>query len=175
MKHLKTFSQLNEGFVESDPKKEFEKQFNLVFDISKAIITGFYTPEILKEINKEKPEIVKAFKGYFNLSNKAQKILKKIKPLGLSKDKRKAAKQLKALTELASSLKEGFDALKTFKKKTDKGLKSNEGIGTVVGNTLRNVLTGQFIINLLKNLKSNLLDSEAELHTVQDVFDIKDY
>ena len=173
MKHIKTFTQLNEGLDTNSQKKEFDKQIKLIEDISKAILDAKDFKETLKSMQKENPEVAKNFKGYFDLALKASKIVKKIKVKGLSSKNREAVKQLKAISDFADSLKEGFKNIKTLKNKTQ--VKNNEGLGNVVGNTLRNILTGQWIINILKGVKSNLMDSSNELNTLQDYFDINDY
>lgn len=170
-----TFQQLNEGLLmDKNPSKSFDVQLKMIDDMSNAINTKEFKDKI-KLVQKDNPDLAKALNGYVSLATKAKKIVTKVKSKGMSKDRKESIKQMNALKDFSEELKGGFDLLKKFSNKADKGLKNNEGIGTVIGNTLRNVLTGQWIINLLKNAKSNLMDSEAELKTVQDVFDIKDY
>lgn len=170
MKHLKSFSQLNEGLNEPNLKKSFESNLKLLDDLSKAIIGG---KDLYKIAQKEKPELAKGIKQLFDLASKSQKMVKSIKAKGLSGNQKKAAKQVKALEEFAGSLKTGFNQLKTFKKKTE-GVE-NEGLADVVTNTLGNIITGKWIVNLIKNIKSNMTDSYTDFETIQDVFDIKDY
>ena len=175
MKYMKTFVQLNEGISESSNlENQFIVQLKTIDDISKAISGSSYMKDVLKTVQKEKPEIAKTFKGYFDLSSKAQKLVKAVKSKGLSKHPKKAQKQLSSLKNLAVALKEGLNNLKTFKKKTESESK-NEGLGNIIGNALRNVLTGRWIINLMKSVRANMVDSYNEFGTVEDVFDLKDY
>ena len=181
MKHIKTFDQLNEGIgsslsaaFTSDLDKDYKLQIKTIEDISKSILSSSDLKNLLSSVQKENPD-VKQLKKYIDLASKSQKLISKVKSNGLSNRRSEAKKQIKALTEFAESLKDGFKLIKNFKTKAEKGLKSNEGIGNVVGNTLRNVLTGKWIVNILKSVKSNLVDSENEFKSVQDVFDINDY
>lgn len=164
--------------VDSNLKKEFDAKLKLMDEISKSILDAKDFKNRLKLMKKEKPELGKAmgdYKDYLDLASNAQKMAKQIRTKGLSTDRKKATKQIRALQDFTGSLKEVFDYLKKFDKKTEKGFESNEGIGTIIGNALRNILTGQWIVNLAKNLKGGLMDSQADMTTVQDVFDIKDY
>src|SRR3990170_2783307 len=103
MKYLKTFNQLNEGLSEaSNLKKTFDYQLKQIDDISKSIVGS---KDLLKAIQKEKPDVAKSLKGYFDLSVKAQKLVKAVKSKGLSTNRKKSEKQIKALTNFSSSLK----------------------------------------------------------------------
>jgi len=178
MKHLQTYQQLNESMIDSNLKKEFAFTLKQMDEISNAILNAKDFKNRVKLMKKENPDIGKAmgdYKEYLDLATKVQKIVKQIRSKGLSSDRRKATKQLRAIQGFSGTLKTVFDNLNKFDKKTKKGFESNEGIATIIGNTLRNILTGQFIVNILKTIKGNLMDSQAELTTVQDVFDIKDY
>ena len=176
MKHLKTFQQLNEGLDQSpNLQKSFDENVKLIDDVSKAIVNAKEFKERLESMKKNSPEVYKSFKGYFELAEKAQKSIKKIKSKGLSKNKDEAKKQVDALSGFADSLRAGFKNLKEVNDKTKKAFKNNEGLGNIVGNTLRNILTGKWIVNILKSVKSNLMDTRNEYETVQDMFDIKDY
>lgn len=177
MKHIKTFQQLNEGLEvasSSDLDKQFKQQVKSIEDISKSILGSKELKDLLATAQKENPD-VKQFRKYFDLASKSEKLVKKMRSNGMSSNKREARKQIEAITKFADSLKEGFGIIKNFKKKAEKGLETKEGLGNIVGNTLRNILTGKFIVNILKSVKSNLVDSYNEYNTVQDMFDIKDY
>ncbi len=182
MKNIKTYEDfLNEGLVQkifgsrSSLEKEFEKQLKIAEEISTTISTAKDFKEKLKSIQKENSDVAKQFKQYFELAPKAKSIVAEIKKVGLSNKTKKAEKQLKSLTNFVDTLKAGFNNIKTLDKKTKKGFEQNEGIGTVIGNVLRNVLTGQFAINLIKNAKTNLMDANQDMTTLKDVFDINDY
>lgn len=175
MKHIKTFQQLNESQVfTGDPAKDFKNQVKIIDDISKAILGSKELKDLIVTAQKENPQ-VKELKKYFDLATKAQKLVKKVQSAGLSKNKRESKKQLDAITKFAGTLKEGFKLLKTFKKKAEKGTEVEEGIGNMIGNALRSILTGKFIVNLISHVKTNMTDSYNEINTVQDLFDLKDY
>jgi len=175
MKHIKTFQQLNEGLnQEADLDKAFKLQVKNIEDISKAILGSKDLKDILATAQKENPQI-KELKKYFDLATKSEKLVKKIRSNGLSPKRREAKKQIEAITKFADSLKEGFNILKTFKKKAAKGMETKEGLLDVVGNTLKNIVTGKWILNIVSLVKSNLVDTYNEYGTVQDMFDVKDY
>ena len=54
-------------------------------------------------------------------------------------------------------------------------METKEGLLDVVGNTLKNIVTGKWILNIVSLVKSNLVDTYNEYGTVQDMFDVKDY
>lgn len=172
MKHIKSF-QLYEGL--NDNQTKFKENLEIIDKISKEISTSKNFKERLAVMHKEKPELAKSFKGYYDFAHKAQKMIKQVKSQGLSKDSAQADLQIKALDKLARTAEESFANMKTLIKKTESAFTSNEGIGNIIGNALRNVLTGKWILNLVKNVKSNLTDSYNEMGTVEDVFDLKDY
>jgi hypothetical protein len=182
MKHLQTFQQLNEGigtklsaaFVPDSMKKTYELQIKTIDEVSKAILNSKELKDILAASQKENPK-VKDIKAYFDLAKKSQDILKAVKSNGMSNKRKEAQKQVEALTKFAESLQKGFKLIKEFKTKVGKTLSNNEGLGTMIGNTLRNILTGKWIINMLSNIKSNLVDSDVRIKTIQDVVDINDY
>jgi oligoendopeptidase F len=172
MKHLKPFL-LFEGL--EDNQKSFENSLETIDKISKEILTSKNFKERLAIMHKEKPELAKSFKGYYDFATKAQKMIKDVKRQGLSKNVEMANKQVKALNDLTGTLEEAFDNMKTLIKKTESAFTKNEGLGNIIGNALRNVLTGKWIINLVKSVKSNLVDSYNDIGSVQDMFDLKDY
>jgi ribosome-binding factor A len=180
MKNIKSFDLFEStiGNTLTDPKLikgEFDKVVKTIEGICSGISTAKEMQDKIKSMGKENADLSKNFLKYFELADNAGKLIAKIKKVGLSKDTKVASTQLRALVDMEEELKEAFDNLKVLGERTKDAFEQNEGILNVVGNFLRNVLTGKFVLNLVKNTKQNLLDSYTDMHKVEDVFDIHDY
>jgi len=182
MKKIKSFDIfLNESEniknIPTDPKlisAEAEKTIKTIEGICKGILEAKDMQEDIKAMQNDNADLSKSFMKYFKMAEDASKLIGSVRKIGISKETKRAAEQLRALTGLEENLREAFDNMKVLKERTREAFKSNEGIGSIIGNVLRNLLTGQFFVNLLKNTKQNLKDSYTDMYKVQDVFDIKE-
>lgn len=182
MKKIKSF----EGFINeaelinipTDPiliKKEAEKTIASIEKISMAIVNAKELKSKVKEFRKENAELAKNFEGYFKMAKDSSELIKKVKAKGISKNTRKSGDQLRALIGMEKKLRAAHKHFKDIDKRTEGSFEQNEGILNIVGNVLKNLLTGDFIVNLVKNVKQNLKDSYTDMHRVEDVFSVHDY
>lgn len=173
MKRIKTFQELNES--SDNLNKSFRENLKIIDQISLSIINDKDLKDNIKLIQNASPETANAIKKYFDIGLTSQKLVKSLKQKSLSLDKTLAIKQLNSVIKLADSLKDGYNHIIDFEKNTKTGFEQKEGIGNIIGNTLKNILTGKWIVNIIKNIKSNITGSYNEINTVGDLFDVKDY
>lgn len=181
MKNLKPYSSfLNEAelSIPTDPKlfrKSFDESVKTIEGICSAVLSAKDLKQKIQEISKQNKDLGKSMTEYMAMVEKSNKLIGKIKKVGLSNNPKKGAIQLRAIADMSAKLKVAFDNLKTVNDKVGKAMKQNEGVLNVIGNVLRNLLTGKFIVNLISNMKQNLVDTSTSIHKVEDVFDINDY
>lgn len=174
MKHIKSFSQLNESVNYSGLNKKFHDYLDKIETISDSILNDKEFNDRIDLIKKEDPELGKNIKKHLELAIKLKTMCEVLRDKEISKDKQGPI-QLEAVGNLVKSIEKTQNELKEIKNKTNDAFSSNEGLLNIVGNVLRNIFTGTWVINALKNLKSNLVDTNTEIQSVQDLFDIKDY
>lgn len=181
MKNIKPYSAfLNEGelSIPTDPKlfrKSFDDSVKTIEGICSAVLSAKDLKPRIREISKQNKDLGKSMSEYLSVVEKSSKLIAKIKKLGISSNPKKGAMQLRAISDMSSKLKTAFDNLKTVNSKIEKSTKQNEGVLNVVGNVLRNLLTGKWLVNIITNMKQNLVDTSTSIHKVEDVFDVHDY